>query len=529
MNNPVQFLAELREKPPKDSRRFQCLTQEWLGNAKGLYALLVLSFTLKASLFFMTDTISNDGPRYINQAIKFLEGNWREAIEIDGTFLYSLLIAAFGRMGFDLVQAGQVVSLIASVLVLIPLYLLFRGIFNDRVAFLGCLAFAISPGMNKFSVSVMRDPLFLLLFAWLVYFAWRAMEEVKFRYVVAITILILLSPLLRLEGLLIVPIILLVLLTKIIHVKRARKPLLIGTGSLVVLLSLVAIVGHSFFEFNATRQQRVRQIVSSINMLKENGLFNYHPVLLDKLEEMELSIPGGSARNDFAEISQNNIRTIYLFGVISLLAQDIWFPFFVAMLFGLRQLLVMGRLSIFLLLFILPFLVLAYSFNLNFGFLDERYLYAPAMLMFAGVGIGLERLFQISCRVPFPKVALGFLVIFFFGAPVVQAVREEAKPEAISSRLAGEWLAGHPELEESSLIANGEKIPFYAGRGRNFVAAEFSSLSYLRETAINDQIQLVAIEVRKSNLGNVPDFPGYSMLVKFEDPRYIALIYRRNP
>ncbi|HEY7747008.1 MAG TPA: hypothetical protein VIA07_11775, partial [Desulfuromonadales bacterium] len=90
-------------------------------------------------------------------------------------------------------------------------------------------------------------------------------------------------------------------------------------------------------------------------------------------------------------------------------------------------------------------------------------------------------------------------------------------------------LAGHPELEESSLIANGEKIPFYAGRGRNFVAAEFSSLSYLRETAINDQIQLVAIEVRKSNLGNVPDFPGYSMLVKFEDPRYIALIYRRNP
>jgi len=122
-----------------------------------------------------------------------------------------------------------------------------------------------------------------------------------------------------------------------------------------------------------------------------------------------------------------------------------------------------------------------------------------------------------------------FFILFFFGSPVVQAVREEAKPEAISSRLAGEWLARQPGLKESSLIANGEKIPFYAGRGRNFVAAEFSGLSSLKEMAINNHIQLVAIEVRKSNLNNVPDFTGYSLLVEFEDPRYVALIYHRNP
>ena len=529
MNKPEQFSADLKEKTPKYSIRFQSLGQEWLGNAKGLCVLLIISFALKISLFFMTDTISNDGPVYINQAIKFLEGSWREAIEIDLTFLYPLLIAAFGRLGFDLVKAGQIVSLVSSVLVLVPLYLLFRGIFNERVAFLGCLALTLSPGMNKFAVAVMRDPFFLLVVAWLVYFAWRVMKEAKIRYFVAISILSVLSPILRVEGLLLVPIIFLMLLFKALSGKRSRKTLLIGAGLLFVLLAFVGLAVVPTTEFSFARHPRVQQIVYSVTKVKESGFFNYNHVLSEKLTDMELSIPGGPLNNNFAKISRNHIGLIYLLGLISLVAQVIWFPFLVVFLFGLPQLLVFGKNSIFLLFFILPYLFIAYLYNINFGFLEERYLYVPVMLMFLGVGIGLDRIFKLFTKLWFSRFSFLFFVIFFFFTPLVQAVREEAKPEAISSRLAGEWLATQPELKESSLIANGRKIPFYAERGGNFVGGGFISISVLKETAINNHIQVVAIEMRKSNLKYLPDFTGYSLLVKFEDPRYVALIYQKNP
>jgi len=529
MNDSLQMQKGSKESAVEAFGPFSRIALKWLDNANGLCLLLILSFALKIALYLMTDVISNDGPRYINQAVMFLEGDWRAAVESDATFLYSLMIAAFGRMGFDLVQAGQIISLIASVLVLVPLYLLFRGIIDGRVAFLGCLAFIVSPSMNKFSVSVMRDPLFLFVFAWLAYFVWRVTDEAKIRYFVAILVLSLLAPLLRLEGLLIVPIILTYFFVKIVYQQRSSKPVMIAMGLLLVALIAVFFSDYLPLDFSSIRQQRVQQILTSVNLIKNNGFFKPNPVLGKKLKEMESSIPGGSARNDFAEISSDHIRVIYFIGLISVLVDDIWLPFFVVFVFGLTRLRISVKDAIFVSIFTLSYLSLAFFFNINYGFLDERYVYIPVMLMFIGVGVGLDRLFSIICRFSYPKVAALFFVIFFFGAPVAQALKDAAKPEAISSRLAGEWLASRPGLQNLSMIANGEKIPFYAGRRRNFVSASFIMLPSLEEMAINNKIDLITIELRNSNLLNLPGFTGYNLIAKFEDPRHVALIYQRTP
>ena len=102
-------------------------------------------------LFIVSSTviISNDGPRYVNQAQQFLNGDIFTAVKRDNLILYPLLISLFGKLGVDLVLAGELISVFSSVLVLLPLYLLFVKFSNEKVAIASCLVFAVNPVFNK--------------------------------------------------------------------------------------------------------------------------------------------------------------------------------------------------------------------------------------------------------------------------------------------------------------------------------------------------------------------------------------------
>ena len=117
-----------------------------------LFVLILSSLLLKLFIFSQNEVITNDGPRYINQALQFLHGSFSAPISQDITFLYSLAIAGLGFFLPDLVLAGQLLSLTASVLTIIPLYLLFRGVWNERVAFFGSALYVVLPCFNEYAV-----------------------------------------------------------------------------------------------------------------------------------------------------------------------------------------------------------------------------------------------------------------------------------------------------------------------------------------------------------------------------------------
>ena len=96
-------------------------------------------------------------------------------------FFYPLLIASLGRLGMDLFIAGRLLSLLFSVTTVVPLFLMTRRCFDFRTAWWAALAFAVSPGLNEYSVYVMRDPTFLFMFAWSVYFALQAISDKSFK------------------------------------------------------------------------------------------------------------------------------------------------------------------------------------------------------------------------------------------------------------------------------------------------------------------------------------------------------------
>lgn len=78
--------------------------------------------------------------------------------------LYPFLCHLTAKISGDLVVAGRLVSLVASTLVLIPLYHLARRLFSDRTAIWTGVLYLISAVPNRWALRVMSDSLFTLFF-----------------------------------------------------------------------------------------------------------------------------------------------------------------------------------------------------------------------------------------------------------------------------------------------------------------------------------------------------------------------------
>ncbi|MCD4687923.1 MAG: hypothetical protein K8R55_01160 [Desulfuromonadaceae bacterium] len=126
--------------------------REWRSAEWGLVFLLLVSLILKIAVLLSDEVINIDGARYIAAAQQFAQGNFSEGLSIDWMPFYALLIAGFHFLIPDWVLAGQLISLFSLVFALIPLYLLSRDLFDEKVAFWAGLAFVLSPMLNARAV-----------------------------------------------------------------------------------------------------------------------------------------------------------------------------------------------------------------------------------------------------------------------------------------------------------------------------------------------------------------------------------------
>ena len=292
--------------------------QDWLKRQKEIFFLLAVSLSLKGLIGASSQVITTDGPLYIIQAKKFIIGDWSAGISLQGiTFLYSALIASLHPFISDLVTAARLISLFASVLTLIPLYSLASGIFGRRTAFLSGLAFALTPKLNLYSASVMRDPIFIFIAVCSVYCAWKAIETYKCHYFIIFPFLSLIAFLLRLEGFLLPIIFFCLLLILIVCFKSERK--LLTRGLAVFLLSTLSVFMPmiALIMQNPANYDRIYDfLVASKDANWINFLF-YNPDLKSQLRVFERSSLNGIFDNDFAEIAREHIRLIYLIGLMS--------------------------------------------------------------------------------------------------------------------------------------------------------------------------------------------------------------------
>lgn len=151
-------------------------------NRNGCLALALLTSS-SISLFLLWNyyCISVDGVRYIEAAKDFYALDLRAGLSSVYPPGYPGLIALFYNLFHDWERAGQMISLVSRVLLLLPLYGLLRAMYDPSVAALGCLLAALSPFLAMYSVHVRTESLFFFLAVVALYIFHRGMERQRTR------------------------------------------------------------------------------------------------------------------------------------------------------------------------------------------------------------------------------------------------------------------------------------------------------------------------------------------------------------
>ncbi|NLF09950.1 MAG: glycosyltransferase family 39 protein, partial [Pirellulaceae bacterium] len=172
-------------------------------------AMVVLCLVPRAMMAHRLPGICPDGVLYIHAAKAVEAGNARLAFNDLDFNIYPIVIAGMHRLGFDWELGAMVWGVAISSLVVLPLWGWLRRQFDDRVALMACMLYAVHPKFIEWSPEIMRDPTFWMLFMLSIYWLWRGATEVRLRYYLAALAAIILATLTRIEGVfLLIPLVL---------------------------------------------------------------------------------------------------------------------------------------------------------------------------------------------------------------------------------------------------------------------------------------------------------------------------------
>jgi hypothetical protein len=236
-NHLAALQPELRSIPPA----------RWL-----LPLLVALCLAPRAAMTLRIPSICPDGVLYIHLAQAIEAGDLRTALNDMSLNIYPVILMLLHRLGLDWETAAALWGVTISSLVVLPLWGWVRRQFDDRVALVACVLYAVHPKMIEWSPEVVRDPTFWFLFMLAIYWLWRAVTEVRHGYFLAAGAAITLAALTRVEGLFLVIPLALWTFWRWLAIGSGRRKLLWGAmlsvavfPLLLVLFNLVWLYGHS--------------------------------------------------------------------------------------------------------------------------------------------------------------------------------------------------------------------------------------------------------------------------------------------
>lgn len=229
---PDEYANHLAVPEPE---RPQLRRAHWL-----LLILLVLCVVPRVVMLLRIPSVCPDGVLYIRLAQAIDAGDWRSGLRDITLNLYPFLLVGLHRLGLGWELAAGLWGIAASSLVILPLWGWVRRQFDDRVALVACLLYAVNPKFIEWSPEVMRDPTFWLLFMLAIYWLWRSVTEVRCGYFVAGAVAIALASLTRTEGLFLLIPLTLWTFWRVLALRTDRKKLmLVAILCLVVFPSLL--------------------------------------------------------------------------------------------------------------------------------------------------------------------------------------------------------------------------------------------------------------------------------------------------
>jgi hypothetical protein len=145
---------------------------------RNLIILLAVGLILRLYAFSQIYMISIDSvTQYIPMAELFSHGEYLQALLQPQLPLYPLLISVLSYITGDIEVAGQLISIIFSLLAVFPLYLIGKSLFGPRAGFWTAVFYIFHPLMLQSSVDVLKEGLLIFLLLSSVYCSLKFLQE----------------------------------------------------------------------------------------------------------------------------------------------------------------------------------------------------------------------------------------------------------------------------------------------------------------------------------------------------------------
>ena len=136
-----------------------------------LFLLVIIALIPRIIVFLQPQIITIDGTLYVKMAKLFSEGEYGG---IPGSYfsLYPFMIFLLQKLIGDWELSGQLISIALGTLTVIPIFLLGRSLYHERIGWLAAIFYITLPNLLRFDTQVIRDPtlwFFILFTIWLVW------------------------------------------------------------------------------------------------------------------------------------------------------------------------------------------------------------------------------------------------------------------------------------------------------------------------------------------------------------------------
>jgi 4-amino-4-deoxy-L-arabinose transferase-like glycosyltransferase len=502
--------------------------RKWSGSKGDLLFLTSLSLALKVLILLFVEAINSDGVLYITAAKEFAGGHYKEGLRIFPMPFYPLLIMLFHSIVPNWVAAARLVSLLTSVLTIIPLYLLTKKLFDRKAAIWACVAFAISPLSNHLSVEVIRDPAYVFFFAWTIYFARDAVESNKSWFFLMAGAFSIFAFLCRLEGLILFPCMIVFFLY--IALRNASKRTMVLKGILLYLSTPILIFSAFLFylqlkdrySFDSIKNfNRLSYIKSHLkDVLKGEFLQNYR-LIYHKMEDLEKTLPRKRGGLRFAEIARHHMYAVYLIGLLESLVKALFPPFVIPLGFGLKR----SRLRnhAFIVFLLGCYLLFLYCSLMKRDVVRVRNLLAPAFLLYPWIGLGLHYIMNFFKKNTWQRSVTVFFILVVGVLSTYKSVDITWKQDDVVVR-AGQWI-GASTVRKAPMITTDSRVAFYAGKGKDYY--RYGPLDYraMEAFALRKGYDVLVIRTSMKRLKSGPQLEKYKKTKEFVGVKDIVSIY----
>ena len=148
-----------------------------------LSALIILSVIFKIFLLLFSNyAIQPDSQGFLENAALFKKIDFHN-LNVIFPWLYSVFIALLSFLIPNLEICGNIVSIIFSAFLLVPLFYLTLWIFNKKVAILSCLLAIFYPWLNLYSIAVTSETTYItmvMLGITLGWFSWKSNSKILY-------------------------------------------------------------------------------------------------------------------------------------------------------------------------------------------------------------------------------------------------------------------------------------------------------------------------------------------------------------